>query len=339
MKKNSKYSIIRFISFALIFFCHVFQYYNNPLSNYLNIGVILFFLLSGYLYGLKEVKLEKKWYLRQYFKIMLPYLILFIIMLLIEKIVLGNSYSYSLVAKSILGIQGGATIKTLTHTWFISYILLCYAITPFLNLIFNEKKLKFKNVIILLLGFTILIISNVLNLTNINVAYVFPYIFGYIYSKTNLKCNFIYIITFFLLGIEVAYNHNIIKIQENISYFLILWSHVLIGISIFKILLNIKEVKYNKFLYFIDKYSYYFYLVHQIFILNSFSLMKYSFVTSLFATIISGVLLFFITLVLKKLYHILLKINVEVLLGDIIIILLIVNPILDIYIYLIMIIK
>ena len=54
------------------------------------------------------------------------------------------------------------------------------------------------------------------------------------------------------------------------------WHHSLLGISLFfgmLIILEKTEVKRNTVINYLDKYSYSIYLVHQIFILNTFSLL------------------------------------------------------------------
>ena len=55
------------------------------------------------------------------------------------------------------------------------------------------------------------------------------------------------------------------------------WHHSLLGVALFFILLQLfkkKEVKYNNLLKFTDKYSYCIYLVHQVFIMGTFSLLQ-----------------------------------------------------------------
>lgn len=99
---------------------------------------------------------------------------------------------------------------------------------------------------------------------------------------------------------------------------LIKWHHVLLGIVLFLnmyiIFDYIKTIKINKILVFSDKYSYSIYLVHQIFILGTYSLL---FISSnlflnisviIFITIISGILLHsFTNLIIKINYGTILK--------------------------------
>ena len=39
----------------LIVACHYLQYYNNGLAWWLNVGVQVFFVISGYLYGIRDI--------------------------------------------------------------------------------------------------------------------------------------------------------------------------------------------------------------------------------------------------------------------------------------------
>lgn len=47
---------VRFIALCSIILCHFLQYYQIELAWWFNVGVQVFFVISGYLYGKKEVK-------------------------------------------------------------------------------------------------------------------------------------------------------------------------------------------------------------------------------------------------------------------------------------------
>ena len=91
------------------------------------------------------------------------------------------------------------------------------------------------------------------------------------------------------------------------------YSHVLLGCSLFimlyKSLNKIKLVTYNGVLNFFDKYSYFIYLTHQIFILREFSIMNLTEflwlnICIVFATsIISGMLLYWIYVIVLKMWN------------------------------------
>ena len=50
---NGGISLIRFISTIMIVSCHFLQYFNLELAWWLNVGVQIFFIMSGFLYGNK----------------------------------------------------------------------------------------------------------------------------------------------------------------------------------------------------------------------------------------------------------------------------------------------
>ena len=91
---------------------------------------------------------------------MTPYIILLIFMILItiiqsKEIVLSKF----MLLGAFLGFQGwSGTFQGLTHTWFISYILLCYLITPILNRIkvFNNTD-NYKKTLIAFILFAIVL--------------------------------------------------------------------------------------------------------------------------------------------------------------------------------------
>ena len=51
---SNKLNLIRIISMIMIVICHYLQFYDNYMAYWFNVGVQIFFLLSGVLYGCKE---------------------------------------------------------------------------------------------------------------------------------------------------------------------------------------------------------------------------------------------------------------------------------------------
>ena len=114
----------------------------------------------------------------------------------------------------------------------------------------------------------------------------------------------------FPLSILLRYNiYRITDVFETLakSY---LWDlgHVLLGSLIFIILFKTIEklkIKYRKVLFLSDKYNYYIYLTHQIFILFDYSLLHFTnnllinIILMLIMSIISGILLKIVTNIIK----------------------------------------
>lgn len=70
-------SLIRALAMFSIVACHFLQYYDNRFAWVLNVGVQVFLVLSGYLYGHKVIIGWRQWYVRRAMKIYLPYVLFF----------------------------------------------------------------------------------------------------------------------------------------------------------------------------------------------------------------------------------------------------------------------
>lgn len=55
MEKNINISVIRLISLLMIITCHIFQGLDNELAFWFNLGVQIFFFISGYLMVIKKL--------------------------------------------------------------------------------------------------------------------------------------------------------------------------------------------------------------------------------------------------------------------------------------------
>lgn len=56
MKVKAAISYSRFIAMVMIVLCHFFQFYNNELAWWFNVGVQIFLIISGFLYGMKSIE-------------------------------------------------------------------------------------------------------------------------------------------------------------------------------------------------------------------------------------------------------------------------------------------
>lgn len=286
-------SAIRVISAVLIVLCHYFQYYQLELAWWLNVGVQIFFCISGFLYGGKEQGDGLEFIIKQFKKILVPYWTIAVIAL-----VLYYSFGYGrLVTKeagSILCVLFcSERMKGIGHLWFIEYILFCYFITPFLYSIRKRTTSQigfhccFLCVIFLIIGL------HHFGKLPYKSAWIICYVFGYYLSAyikmfmfvSRIRIMSIYLIAVSLLAIPmncaqiyvkylfgrpVHINERYIECFEN-------YSHAFLGMMIFLLLYIIftKHIcKDNKILYVCDKYSFPVYLVHQIFLLGPFSLLN-----------------------------------------------------------------
>ena len=54
-KKMDCISLLRMLSVFSIISCHIMQFYNNELAWWFNTGVLIFLLISGFLYSQKNI--------------------------------------------------------------------------------------------------------------------------------------------------------------------------------------------------------------------------------------------------------------------------------------------
>ena len=76
--KNVAISYIRLISMLMIISCHILQGLNLRLAFWINVGVQIFFFVSGFLYGERVVLNIKDFYIKRTKKILLPTLYIYI---------------------------------------------------------------------------------------------------------------------------------------------------------------------------------------------------------------------------------------------------------------------
>ncbi len=91
----------------------------------------IFLCISGFLYGLAPKRNTIEFYHSRFLKILVPYYIVYIPFGLLEFIFFPKSFS---IPRFIGGLFCRAFISGAGHLWFVSLILLCYILTPLLQL-------------------------------------------------------------------------------------------------------------------------------------------------------------------------------------------------------------
>ena len=269
--------MIRLLAMLSIIACHFCQYYNSEWAWWLNVGVQVFFIISGYLYGSKSIDEPILWLKKRFVKILTPYYIFLTFAIIGYIIVSPDILGAGNIISSYLVV---GTIKGISHLWFVSYILFCYIITPYLAAL--RDSLSNKN-LLFSIG-SIVVIFGVYSIIEILVnGYFRPgrvgcYILGYftavlvnrIGTKSLHLCfwisliptvisNYIYCHIHYLQGLEM----------KGILVHITDYSHAFLGYSITMLLMIVfKNYLSNKVTRFSDKYSYEVYLVHQLFILS-----------------------------------------------------------------------
>ena len=270
---------VRVLSMLSIVVCHICQTYRLiGWSDLFNSGVQVFFVMSGFLYGNKDITLWKKWGIGRIKKIYLPYLVFllgvipFYIVFHKEAIIWKAVPFYFANLQGFRFLWGGAfaRIEGLRHVWFLTAIMCGYLITPLLQKIKGRSQLLFP---VLLLSILIIYITISGRFVFI-LSWGYLYAAGYLFANLNERHRFVYSLIFLtcLFALSLYMNWNDLMHIYSIKYRFL---HDIIGICV--VVWGIRlmsKVKYNvpAFVSFFDKYSFPIYLTHFILICGPFSM-------------------------------------------------------------------
>ena len=285
-KKNASVSFTRMIAMVLIIACHFFQFYENELCRWLNVGVQIFFVISGFLYSNKVINDPIEFLKRTCKRVLVPYYTFLFPVSALYFFFARDSITLSTFIKATFC---AATIQGLGHLWFVGYIILCYFLTPYLYwLKQTTDKLSIVRTILIfcciLIGVQIL---GVLFDSYFKPDRVSCYFVGYFLGILQVRMDtgvkkklYLYIVLFSLLISLVRVYFCYLSgthLSPAVLTALIHYAHMFMGIALFLILMQFSRKKsYNSILNWSDKYSYHVYLVHLLFIISPFSLMRLS---------------------------------------------------------------
>lgn len=292
-KINYSICALRIMACLFIVWNHTSSYMLDNAFNkisWANIGVQIFFFMSGYLYSNKEIDKPVKWFKKNALKIMKPYWIYLVAIIPIIYMLDASRLSVHKVLMAFLGLQGfgeGSAIEGLGQHWFISYILLCYLITPLLPKI-CEKIGGYRILGAMILSQAVTIPFALL--LNFKVAYIWTYVCGYIYGKNcgaNIKSkekkntdSCYYIIAIIGLVVRLVLDEvELNGIFGTVSSLLIQWIKLFQGGAIFICVCNcMKAEMWNgvsdsvkKCIYKLSGYCFEVYIVHEIFVHDIFT--------------------------------------------------------------------
>ena len=326
VNKDYSISVIRLFAMISIIACHMFQYFDNALCDWLNVGVQIFLCISGYLYGTRiKPESSSKYICKRFFRIYPEYLFVVVVAIILYFLFHSDYISLWLGLKMIIcydTVIGGG------HLWYIPTILLCSLLSIFYWDIFTEKK-KDKDIIVsFLMVFFIQILLfesffSYFNSAKINCFFI-GFIIGFFHRAQKERIYKIFISIILLLTVLTNSIQLIIELIYGSSVFsgILLgcyhrfcdYAHLLLGISLFVLIKlffvnnNLENTlfKTRKLLDFTDSISYEVYLIHQFIILGPFSMM--SITNYLFVNILIIMLIvLFVSYLLNRAYSMIQK--------------------------------
>lgn len=330
MKRNIQISIIRLICTLAVVVLHIVQQMERLyapiriLTDWLNLGLVMFFCISAFLYSQREITNVPKWYLHRFLEITIP-------SVLVGALVLGafgmfgnlNAEKIWGSVLSCVGLQVYAKNSFMfVQLWFITYLLFFYLSVPLVQKINCKRgsEIKFWAIIaicvVTLQGLT-LIIEKSTGITLLSVGILLRFYLPYFVfrrhsiSGDEIKPTMRVMTAMAVLAVVVAawvrYTPNI-GIPEAVAELVFVYVQTLVGFVLFYWLYRgFARVKtYGKTLKISDKYSYEVYLTHCMFIGYNTSLIwaapnvAIGIVAALAATAISSVAVNAISNVIKK---------------------------------------
>lgn len=321
MKKSVEVSYARFIAMIMIVLCHYFQFFNIELAWWLNVGVQVFLIISGFLYGQREIKDPIAFCHRRCKKVLIPIYIYILGVTIYLRLVVHKSLSIGTVVRAFTGAR---PYEGTEHLWFIPYIMFCYFITPLLYAL--KKKIEKKSIRYKALVLGMILISSEILYRSYGFYFwpsrVICYIMGYFWAiqvdEWEIDCierkrviRVIIIFATFLNGVRIYFKYIAeVKFEGIVAILFDIfeqYSHVALGLALFVVCLELlSNAKYNFWLKISDKYSYYIYIVHHLIVNSSYSVFLrvnntlIGIIASVLIILLSAYVLYMITIQIDK---------------------------------------
>lgn len=174
-------SIIRVLAMSLIIACHFAQAYGYTIAFLLNVGVQIFFLTSGLLYGKIEVTQPLEFYKKRLLRVYVPYILVVAVVLLIQGLIGAWQFNLRDVLIYVCNLQGfiSTSVAGLNHLWFLSVLMICYLLVPWLQRFMNYKPWLLVGVVVVVSLVEFLLVQKMYPIC----AWIVLFIAGMVYGK------------------------------------------------------------------------------------------------------------------------------------------------------------
>lgn len=271
--QSNAISIIRVIAMILIVSCHITQGYDQPIAFILNVGVQIFFLLSGFLYGKVEISSAMDFYKKRVVKIYIPFIIVVLLFAGVYAIFGIEHVSWRQLIPYAFNLQAFAkAIEGFNHMWFLTVIMI-YLVTPIAKYLLNNKPYLFVSLLVIASVVEFVFVQKMYSIA----AWIVLYLFGMCMGRFDTKM--VNAITTVVSGVGLAILmvfFQLSRLTDSTWAYYSVWLHCVLAIFLFGVLYAILtkiDVKPPKCLQFVNNISYEVYLVHHILILGPLSLL------------------------------------------------------------------
>lgn len=292
----------RVLATIFIFLCHIFGKSNIPIvqmsSQFFNVGVSMFIVLSGFLYGMNTVKRPiGKWYCKRWLRICISEYI-FVLILFVVHLAVSNTIKPLNWIVLLLNLQGVEIyVNGAEHLWYLTVILFCYLITPLLDKLFNKEKPSPVRIWLILLSvasFSVVCAYFIHRHTAIYLVYVLLYMAAFLLGR--YQCSFVSNQNVVLCVFVAALFAGFRLVGKFFADGSTLYDVFIVGITQGAIALcllcavcSIKKLRSFSALRWFDTISYEFYLVHYMLIVGPVSVMSLTSVSAINCVIVAVV--------------------------------------------------
>lgn len=275
ISQSNSISIIRVMAMILIVSCHITQGYDQQIAFILNVGVQLFFLISGFLYGKVEISSAMDFYKKRVVKIYLPFIIVVLLFAGVYAIFGIEHVSWRQLIPYAFNLQAFAkAIEGFNHMWFLSVIMICYLVTPIAKYLLKNKPYLFVSLLVIASMIEFVFVQKMYSIAAWIVLYLFGMCMGCFDTK---KVNAVTIVASGVILAILMVFFRLSRLTDPMwAHFYSVWLHCVLAIFLFGVLYAILtkiDVKLPKCLQFVNNISYEVYLVHHILILGPLSLL------------------------------------------------------------------
>ena len=332
-QKDIRISLIRMISTMMVVLLHITQQMEkfvlnlNIITDWLNLGLVMFFCISAFLYSKREIKNVFKWYGHRYAEIAIPAIITSVITIVAFALIgKGNIPRRNIFAAIMSGMGFEAFLSDswmFIQLWFLTYLLFFYFTFPLAQKANcksgSEVGFWVKFILIAMFAqIAVITIEWVFKIELLSVGILLRFYLPYFtlrrYDINDFKLErimkFFLIIAVIMIGVTACFRYVLsIPSISAITELMFIYTQTLSGFVLFYCLYRaFEKIKtYSTVLRLSDTYSYNIYLTHCLFIGYStsviflFSSKVIGIILALILTAVASILLRYLTYGVKKL--------------------------------------
>lgn len=276
-KQSIAISVVRVLAMSLIIACHFVQVYGYTIAFLLNVGVQIFFLTSGFLYGKIERMQPLEFYKRRLQRVYVPYILVVAVVLLVQGLIGTWCFNVRDVLIYVCNLQGfvSTSVDGLNHLWFLSVLMICYLLVPWLQRLLNYKPWLLVGVIIAASLVEFLFVQKMYA----NCAWLLLFVAGMVYGRyESPKASLSVLVGAAVLLAAMLPFFRLEHLIDGAWAHYSVWLHCVVAVFIFAIIYYvipkvIHETANLPVLKQIDKISYEVYLVHHPLIMGPLALL------------------------------------------------------------------